>query len=203
MPAQISRNARTGAVALVLSSPLHALASLPGETLAPLAYICWLGVSFGVLCLCEELGVRKPLNRAGLILFGAAFCARSLMLVAADPQLYVRSVLFFAFAMMAALLFWSVALMHRSQAPRAVGIFGAAITASTLALIVAAHLLVGSITIWGFGGLFAAVSSSTPRTGDAMAVVDFVLCLWGVVTAYLLWTRDLRTTQPQGLPRAS
>src|SRR5271165_213822 len=148
MYGQVSRNARSGAIALASCTSVHFLVDLQGMRLAPLALVSWLGVSFGVLCLCEELGASRPLNRAGLVLFSAAFGARLLMTVAVDSTLYARAELLFAFATMGALLFWSVALMHRRQAPRAFGIAGTALTGSTLALILAAHLLVGTATIW-------------------------------------------------------
>ncbi len=194
MPQPISRNARTGAIALALFAPLHWVVSLAGGQLAPTAFACWLGISFGILCLCEELGASKPLNRVGLVLFGAAFCARLLMTVALEPTLHVRAQLLFAFAVMGALLFWSVALMHRAEAPRVAGILGGAIAGSTLGVILMAHLLVGTATIWGFGALFAALSMPARDTHDAMLIIDAILALWALVISALLWRHNLRTT---------
>jgi hypothetical protein len=160
--------------------------------MAPLAFASWLGLSFGILCLTEELGAARPLNRAGLVLFAAAFCARLLMIVAGDPVLSARAQLLFAFAAMGALLFWSVALMHRPRAPRAAGFLGAAVTGSMLALILAAHLLVGSMTVWGFSALFAALSNPTPDTFLAMMTINVILSLWGLLASGLLWMNILR-----------
>lgn len=193
MPETISLNARIGAITLAVFAPIHFLLSMHGPTLAPLAFASWLGVSVGILCLCEELGSAKPLNRAGLVLFGAAFCARALMAVTVDSPLHARAQLLFAFVMMGALLFWSMALMHRHQAPRTVGILGAAVTGSTLALILTAHLLVGSATIWGFSGLFTALSNPTLYPLGALTSINAILCLWGLVSSYLLWTQKLRS----------
>lgn len=193
MSEPISRNARAGAVALVVFAPLHGVASFLGAMLAPMAFACWLGLSFGILCLCEELGAAKPLNRAGLVLFGAAFCARLLMSLAVEPALYVRAELLFAFATMGSLLFWSVALMHRPHAPRAVGMFGTAIAGSTLALIVSAHLVVGGATILGFGALFSALSSPTLDTRVAMTTINAIWTAWALVVSGLLWTQSVRS----------
>lgn len=192
MPEPISLNARIGALALALFAPLHFLVSLSGAALAPLVVASWLGVSFGMLCLCEELGPSRPLNRAGLILFAAAFFARLLTSVASDPALQVRAELLFAFATMGALLFWSVALMHRPQAPRVVGVLGAAVAGSTLALIVAAHVLVGGATILGFSRLFVALSQPTIDTSGAISTVNAIVCLWALLTAGLLFKHRLR-----------
>jgi hypothetical protein len=195
MPEPITHNARAGAIALAVCAPVHCLVSLQGAMLAPLAFASWLGVGFGILCLCEELGASRLLNRAGLVLFGAAFCSRLLMAVAADPALYVRAELLFAFCAMGALLFWSVALMHRRQAPRAVGILGAVVTGSSLTLILAAHLLVGSATIWGFSALFAALSDSMLDTRSAMTTINVILGSWGLVASRLLWTQSLLSSR--------
>jgi len=192
MSEPISRNASAGAIALALFAPLHGLVGLAGVTLAPLGLATWLGVSFGVLCLCEELGTARPLNRAGLVLFAAAFGARLLIGLVVDPALYVRAELLFAFATTGALLFWSAALMHRPDAPRAVGFVGAAVASSTLVLIVAAHLLVGSATIWIFGGLFAALASPTLDLSGAIVTIDAFLALWSLAAAALLWRGGLR-----------
>jgi len=186
-------NARTGAIALAVFAPLHWLVSLAGTIFAPLAFACWLGISFGILCLCEELGAAKPLNRGGLVLFGAAFCARLLMTIATEPALHIRAELVFAFAMMGALLLWSVALMHRPRASRAVGMVGTAVAGSTLGLILLAHLLVGGATILGFGALFAALADPAHATQAAMLTLNVVLALWGVLISGLLWTHDLRS----------
>lgn len=194
MPEPITRNARTGAFALLFFAPVHCAIGLAGATLAPIGIASWLGVSFGILCLCDELGPARPLNRAGLVLFGAAFCARLLMAISTDPALEVRSELLFAFTVMGALLFWSVALMHRPHAPRAVGLFGTAIAVSALALILAAHLLVGGAALWGFGLLFAALASPTLDTSRAMAATNGIVALWSMVLAALLLRHSLRST---------
>jgi len=187
------RNARTGAIALTLFAPLHCLAGLAGATLAPPGFACWLGISFGILCLCEELGAAKPLNRGGLVLFGAAFCARLLMTIAVEPALQVRAELVFAFAAMGALLLWSVALMHRPFAARAIGMLGAGFAGLALGLILLAHLIVGSAAMWGFGALFAALADPTHDTRTAMLTLNAILALWGVLTSGLLWTYDFRS----------
>ncbi len=193
MPEQISRNARVGAIALAIFAPAHGFVTLQGPDVSPLAFACWLGVSFGILCLCEELGAARPLNRAGLVLFGAAFCGRLIVVLAPDPTLNVRAQLLYAFAAMGALAFWSAALMHRPNASRAVGILGAAASGSTLALILVAHLMAGSATIWGFSRLFSALVNPALDTSGATTTINMILALWGLVTAGLLWTHSLRS----------
>jgi hypothetical protein len=189
----ITRNARDGAIALAAFAPLHGLVSWRGAPLTPLAFACWLGLSFGVLCLADELGAAKPLNRAGLVLFAAAFVARALMALSVNPLLTARAQLLYAFAVMGALLSWSVALLHRRAAARAVGAVGAVVAGGGLAAILAAHLLVGGVTIFGFSALFLALANPTLDASGALATVDAILGFWALFAAALMSRRCLNT----------
>ncbi len=188
-----SLNARAGALVLSVSAPLNLILHMQGARLGPLSYVAWLGVSFGLLCFCEEMGAAKPLNRAGLVLFAAAFCADTLATVAIDPGVVARAHLLYAFAVLGALVFWSVALMHRTQAAKALGTIGAAVGAGALILLVAAHLLLGAATIFGFSQLFATVDDPSRSASGALALIDSLLCVWCLTTSALLWTGRLRT----------
>lgn len=86
------------------------------------------------------MGASRPLNRAGLIFLAAAFCGDTLALLAVDPVLVARARLLYAFAIVSALIFWSVALMHRRSAPKTVGAVGAAVGVTAIVLLIAAHL---------------------------------------------------------------
>lgn len=188
----ISLNARAGALVLSVSAPFNLILHMQGARLGPLSYASWLGVSFGVLCFCEEMGAGKPLNRAGLVLFAAAFCANTVALLAIDPSLVARAHLLYAFVTLGALVLWSVALMHRTKAAKAVGAVGAALGGGALVLLVAAHLLLGTATILGFSQLFAMLDEPSRSTFDALAMIDSVLCFWGLATSVLLWNVRLR-----------
>jgi len=188
----ISRNARMGALFLTVGAPMNLFLHMQGARLGPLSYASWLGVSFGTLCFCEEMGASKPLNRAGLVLFAAAFCADTMATVAIDPSLVARSHLLYAFAILGALVFWSVALMHRTKTAKAVGAVGAAVGGGAIGLLVAAHLLLGTATILGFSQLFATLDEPGRSTFDALATIDSILCVWCLSASVLLWNVRLR-----------
>ena len=181
----ISLNTRAGALALVVFAPLNLLLHLQGPRLGPLGYVAWLGLSFGILCFCEEMGAGRPLNRAGLVLFSAAFCADTLAMLSIDPIVIARSYLLYAFALLGAL-------MHRTQFARAVGSAGAAVGGGAIVLLVAAHLLLGATTILGFTQLFRALGEPSASPLAALAIIDSVFCGWCLLTSALLWTARLR-----------
>ena len=192
-PLPISRNARAGALALAIGAPLNLIFHMQGPKLEPLSYAAWMALSFGVLCFLEEMGVRKPLNRAGLVLFFAAFFADTVAVLSVDPAVVARAGLLYAFTTLGALIFWSVALMHRTRTARAIGTIGTAVGGVALVLLVAAHLLLGAATILGFSELFVALENPGQSTFTALVVIDSVLLAWCLPTSILLWTTRLQS----------
>ena len=183
-------NARVGAVALALGAPLNAILHAQGARLGPVAYAAWLVFSLGMVCFCDEMGAGRPLNRAGLVAFAAAFCADTVALLVSGSGAGAR--LLYAFCLLLALVLWSVAMMHRAQVARAVGSVGAALGGVALALLVAAHLLLGTVTIVGFSQLFAALDDPTKSAAGALVAIDVAACAWALAVAVLLWRGRLR-----------
>jgi hypothetical protein len=188
--APIRLNARVGAVALAVGAPLNLILHAQGDRLGPLAYAAWLVFSLGAACFCDEMGAGRPLNRAGLIAFAAAFCADTVALVGAGARPGAR--LLYAFCLLAALVLWSVAMMHRTRLVKAVGSAGATLGGVALALLLAAHLLLGAVTILGFSQLFAALDDPAKSAAGALVAVDATACIWALAVALLLWTGQLR-----------
>ena len=186
------RNARIGAVALSMGAMSQVLASMLGALAMPWAYAGWLLLTFGALCLCEELGATRPLNRAGLIMLGVGFLARTVMVLVPEPLVQIRAELAFAIASLIALQLWSAALMHRTEQPKAVGLFGALLSGFGLAVMIAAHILVGSAGYLGFAELFAALHRPDIQPDRAMIAITAITAVWASVTGLLLWSRDLK-----------
>lgn len=191
MSVSISRNARLGALSLAGGALIQLVAGLMGALAAPWAYAGWLLFCFGALCLCEELGAARPLNRAGLILMGAGFCARLLLLLVPDPAIAVRAEIAFAFTSMGMILFWSVALLHRPQQPKLVGMIGSLLSGGSLALLLAAHVAAAGMSYFGFAEAFAAIAHPEMNTQRAMLSISVVIAGWSLITATLLSTTDL------------
>lgn len=187
-----STNGRIGALAMAVSAPANLVLHMHGQTLGPLSYVAWLVLSFGILCFCEEMGAGKPLNRAGLVLFAASFWANTMATFTVDPAMLARANLLYAFSALGAVVLWSIALMHRKEAVRAMGTVGAAVGGGALLLLIMAHLLLGASTIVGFSQLFAALDQSRQGPPYALTVIDAVICVWSLSTALLLWTGRVR-----------
>jgi len=190
----VSRNARVGAVGLVVGAMLQVIASVLTALATPWAYAGWLVFCFGALCLCEELGVARPLNRGGLVLLGASLCARTILLVLPIGETAVRAELAYAFTGIGAVLLWSVALMHREHQIKGAGLLGSALSGGTLMLLLAGHLAAGGASFFGFSELFAAINRPEAAGSRAMISIAAVIGAWSLIVAGLLSTTALNRT---------
>jgi len=189
--AQASRS-RTGPLALAIGAVLNLGLQIVGPGVQPLNYLAWLTVSFGLLCFCDEMGAGKPLNRAGLVLLAAAFAANTASLLAVDERMSARAHILYAFALLGALTLWSVALMHRTGGARRTGVLGAGVGLGALAMLVGAHVLVGTMSVLGFSSLFAALQSPDVSAAAPLVTIDALLALWALGASGLMWTNRLR-----------
>jgi hypothetical protein len=188
-------SARIGALALAIGASANLGLHLAGPALGPVAFLFWLVLSFGILAFCSEMGAERPLNRAGLVLFAAAFIANTAGLLSTEAEMVARARLLYAFTVLGAVGCWSAALLHRTGPARMAGSVGAWLGGSALALLLAAHLLVGVVTIFGFSQLFAAVDHQAADPRQALTVIDAILCAWSLTAAGLLWADRLRSTE--------
>lgn len=185
------RNSRLAATTLCIGALSQWAAASTGALNAPWVHGGWLAFSFGAVSLCEELGAMRPLNRAGLILLAAAFAAKSALVLTSDPVMIVRGELGFAISTLLAILCWSVALVHRPDRPKLAGLAGTAISGSGLALIVAAHLALGSGGYLGFREILSALRNPAMQTGAAMTSLSVLMVFWSLTVAALLRTQDI------------
>lgn len=184
-----SPNARVGAVALAVSAFLTLLLSHVTVSLSPLRLLVVAGFAFAAWCFCDEMGLRKPLNRAGFVLFSIAMAAKVQRILGVSADSAGRyDVLFGAFLLLA-LLFWSVAFLHRQRSMKVVGAVGVAATLLPLVALVVGHLVVGAGAFLGVRGLLAS-GHGTDRT--FVTLVERLLGLWGYVAAWLLWRGHIR-----------
>lgn len=65
-------NARVGAITLVIGAPMTLVLSHTSVPLAPLRIITLAIAAFAAWSFSDEMGIRKPLNRAGFIFFSIA-----------------------------------------------------------------------------------------------------------------------------------
>lgn len=185
-------HARQSAVALMLSALALLLLPLANHPLTPLRLLS-LGIcTFGIWAFCDEMGLHKPLNRAGFVAFAMAILGRVIGLVDNHSAALARFHVLYAFGLMLALLLWSAAYLHRQRELKWVGAVGAMASLLPILLLLAGHLALGAGALWGFGALMSAVEGGAMQDNAALQWIDAVFAVWLLVTAVLLWTGKIK-----------
>lgn len=202
MSQPISYNAKIAAPCLFTGCvALSALTFLPAG-LAPIRLFTLMLLTFAVWAFCDEMGLRKPLNRAGFVLFVFAIAARASTLVDVSPPDMARRYILYAFAITGAILFWSAAFLHRDRGLKLVGAIGAAATLTPIALLIAGHIVVGTGATYGITSLFSALEQSAAPDPSILNNFDYLFSSWGVITSIILWRGLIRndvSTLQQGI----
>lgn len=179
---KLSPNARFGAVALMVGGVLFGgFAWVDGA--APLRIFAMAALLFGQLCYAQEAGYEKPLTKFVLVWLFIAAVGLLMFEALAAP----KAALLFAFAGFAAVLVWSIAMLHRPGQARAAGKIGAFAGVTSLAVLIGGHVFVG------FGaalGLQALSSAATAQTADVVGIVravESMMGLWALAGAWMLF----------------
>ena len=180
-------NAKVGAIALAISAFVILLLSHVSNTLAPLRLLSLALSVFAVWCFCDEMGMRKPLNRAGFVVFVIAVAVRVQLILGVSDGQAGRYYILFASFLLLALLLWSTAFLHRQRSVKAVGALGLVATVLPIVALIAGHLALGAGALLGIRGLLAAGDGARLTDRSFVTFVERLFGLWGYAAAWLLW----------------
>jgi len=191
-------NAKVGAVALAIGALLTLVLSHTSVSLAPLRIITLAIAAFAAWAFSDEMGIHKPLNRAGFIFFTIAAFAKVQIAVGVEMHLVGRYLLLYSAFLLLAVLFWSVALLHRQRELKIVGAVGLLATAAPIVAILVGHLAVGMGAALGVSSLLAATQGGALNDTSFVTLVERIFGAWGYVTAWLLWRGHITSVRPGG-----
>ena len=180
-------NGKVGAATLALGALATLVLSHTSVALAPLRIITLAVAAFAVWAFSDEMGIRKPLNRAGITFFSIAAFAKVQIALGVDQHLAGRYLLLYAAFLLLAVLFWSVAFLHRQRELKVVGAVGLLASAAPIVAIVVGHIAVGVGAALGVSGLLSATQGAAPTDTSFVTLVERIFGLWGYVAAWLLW----------------
>ncbi|MCX5741216.1 MAG: hypothetical protein NT062_01815 [Proteobacteria bacterium] len=181
-----SLNAKVGAITLAVAAFLTLLLSHTASSLAPMRLLTLTTAAFAVWAFADEMGSKKPLNRAGLVCFAIAAITKVQLCLGLGTAFVGRYYLLYAAFLLLAVLFWSVALLHRQRGLKIVGAVGVLATLAPIVAIVVGHLVVGVGAAVGVGALLS-VSDGAPMDLSFVTLVERIFGLWGYAAAWLLW----------------
>jgi hypothetical protein len=195
-----SVNASVGAVALAVAAFLILLLSHFSQPLAPLRLLSLALAAFAAWCFCDEMGMRKPLNRAGFVFFSIAVVAKVQITLGIATSVVGRYYLLYAAFLLVALLLWSVAFLHRQPTLKAVGAVGVLVSLAPIIALVIGHVVVGTGAVFGVSAVLSATEGSGPVDLSFVTLVERMFGLWAYFTAWLLWRGHI---QSPPLPNAA
>jgi hypothetical protein len=184
-------NAKVGAVTLAAGAFMTLLLSHTSTSLAPLRIITIAVAAFAVWAFSDEMGIRKPLNRAGFICFAIAAIAKVQIALGVEQHLVGRYLLLYSAFLLLAVLFWSVAFLHRQRELKVVGAVGLFVTGSSIVAIIVGHIVVGFGAMLGISSLLAATQGAEATDTSFVTTVERIFGLWGYIAAWLLWRGHL------------
>jgi hypothetical protein len=187
-------NARVGAVALAASAFLTLVLSHVSAPLSPLRLLVLALSAFAAWCFCDEMGMRRPLNRAGFVVFAIAVGVKVQLILGVGAREAGRSYILFSAFLLLAVLFWSVAFLHRERSVKVAGAVGVVAAVLPIAILVAGHLAVGAGALLGAKALMAASEGAALTDHSFVTLVERLFGLWGYVAAWLLWRGHIRAT---------
>jgi len=179
-------NAKVGAVTLAVGAFMTLLLSHLDASLAPLRILTIAIAAFAAWAFCDEMGLGKPLNRAGFVFFAIALMTKVQVLLGVATQFEGRYYLLYTAFLLLAVLFWSVAFLHRQRELKVVGAIGVLATLTPIAAIIVGHIAVGLGAAIGIGSLLSASGDVHSDLGF-VTMVERIFGLWAYVASWLLW----------------
>jgi hypothetical protein len=195
-PRATSLNAKVGAVALAVAAFLTLLLSHFSQPLAPLRLLALALAAFAAWSLCEEMGMHRPLNRAGFVFFSIAVVAKVQIALGIAPAVVGRYYLLYAAFLLVALLLWSVAFLHRQRTLKAAGAVGVLASLAPILALLIGHVAVGTGAVLGVGALLSATEGAAPVDLSYVTLVERMFGLWAYLTAWLLWRGHIQSPAP-------
>jgi hypothetical protein len=180
-------NARVGAATLTVSAFMTLLLSHFSASLAPLRLLSLASSAFAGWCFCDEMGMRKPLNRAGFVVFVIAIAVRIQLILGVGEREAGRYYVLFAAFLLLAVLLWSVAFLHRRRSVRIAGALGVVATVLPIGALIAGHLPVGAGAFLGAKGVLSACDGASLTDRSFITPVERLFGLWAYVASWLLW----------------
>jgi hypothetical protein len=193
-PLSTSLNAKVGAVALALAAFFTLLLSHVWQPLAPLRLLALSFAAFAAWAFCDEMGLRKPLNRAGFVFFAIAVAAKVQVTLGVSTVFIGRYYLLYATFLLTALLFWSVAFLHRQRTLKVVGAVGVLASLAPIVALVVGHVVVGVGAVLGVESILSAANSTSSTTPGLVTLVERIFGIWGYAAAWLLWRGHIQAT---------
>lgn len=187
-----STNARIAAIALAVSALATIILTHTAEALSPLRILNLALTTFAAWALCDEMGLHKPLNRAGFVCFSFSIGSRFGAILGVASGMDGRYLLAYSALLMASMLFWSIAFLHRPTIPKTLAAIGVGASLATILVVIVGHLVIGVAALVGLQSLLGASGGAASTDLTFVHFVDRLFAAWSGAAAWLLWRGSIR-----------
>ena len=182
-----STNAGIAATALAVSGLATIILTHTAEALSPLRILNLALMTFALWAFCDEMGLRKPLNRAGFVCFTFSAGSRFGAILGVASETEGRYLLACCALLMASMLVWSVAFLHRPAIPKTLGAIGVGVSLATILVVVVGHVAIGVAALFGLQSLLGASAGAASTDPTFVNLVERLFAAWSVTASWLLW----------------
>lgn len=182
-----SLNAKVSGVCILLGAVLLHLFNQTQTDLVPLQLLTIAILIMGGWAFADEMGLRKPLNRAGFICFMVSVV--SLAVTILEPAIVDigKYYLLYSFALLFAMLVWSTAFMHRKREVKLIGGIGALAVSIPLIALIAGHISVAVGAYIGVESLLNIAGGHEILNSSPVRAIEAMFIIWALATATILW----------------
>lgn len=198
MAKSVELNARVAAVCILLGAVLLHVFNQIYTELVPIRIVTILILVMGAWTFCDEMGLRKPLNRAGLIVFIVSVLALGVTILEPLNKNIGQYYLLYSFTLLFAILIWSMAFMHRTRKIKTIGKMGALAAAVPIVALIVGHLSVAIGAFIGVDSLLNMSGGHETLSSVPVKAIEATFIVWSCATAFMLWSGKLSpSTQNQ------
>ncbi len=180
-------NAKIGAIGLLAGAGALHFVNQFDYSLVPIRLLVIGVLIMGAWAFSDEMGLRKPLNRAAFISFLFSMSALAVTTLEAGTAKVGKFNLIYAFCLLLAVLIWSSAFLHRQRDLKYIGALGATASLIPLSLIVAGHLSIGFGAYFGVSTLLDTPLGGAQLGSTPFNIIEAMFLLWSGATAIFLW----------------
>lgn len=191
MPKPVQLNAKVAAVCILLGAVLLHFFNQTNTELVPLRIVTILILVMGAWAFCDEMGLRKPLNRAGLIVFMVSVIALAVTILEPSSNNIGTYYLLYSFTLLFAILIWSMAFMHRKRKIKTIGKIGVLAAAVPIVALIVGHLSVAVGAFIGVDSLLSMSGGHEILRSVSVKAIEATFILWSFATAFMLWSGKL------------
>lgn len=189
-----SFNAKVAAVSLAAAALMTLVLTHFSFSLAPLRILALALAAFAAWAFCDEMGLKKPLNRAGFVFFIIAIITKVQIALGLSEQVIARYYLLYTAFLLLAIVLWSLAFLHRQRSLKIVGAVGLVASLLPIGIIILGHIVVGVGTAFGIGALVSVTNENSLSDLSFVTLVERIFGLWAYVAAWLLWRGHIRSS---------